>query len=54
LEIIGIEDKDSVNRALELLKSDPYARMYDPKAPEKVAEYSLGLTEKDRDTLIKL
>ena len=54
LKNIGIEDRNSVNRALELLKSDPYARMYDPKAPEKVAEYSLGLTEKDRETTIKL
>jgi 3',5'-cyclic AMP phosphodiesterase CpdA len=54
LKNIGLEDKSSVNRAMELLKSDPYARMYDPVAPEKVVEFSNGLTEQDRETKIKL
>jgi hypothetical protein len=28
--------------------------MYSPDAPQKVAAYSLGLTENDRETTIKL
>ncbi len=54
LKNIGLEDRNSVNRALELLKTDPYAKMYDPSAPEKVVEYSAGLTAQDRETTIKL
>lgn len=54
LKNIGLEDRNSVNHALELLKSDPYAKMYDPAEPQKVADYSIGLTEKDRETMIKL
>ncbi len=54
LKNIGLDDKSTVNRAKELLESDPYARMYDSEAPQKVSEYSMGLTEKDRETTIKL
>ncbi len=54
LKNIGLEDKATVDRARELLVSDPYARMYDPAAPQTVADYSIGLTEKDRETTIKL
>jgi len=43
-----------VDRALELLASDPYAKMYDPVDPKKVVDYSRGLTEKDREALIPL
>ena len=54
LKNIGLEDKATVDRARELLVSDPYARMYNPAAPQTVADYSIGLTEKDRETTIKL
>jgi 3',5'-cyclic AMP phosphodiesterase CpdA len=54
LKNIGLEDRALVERARELLVSDPYARMYDPAAPQSVADYSVGLTEKDRETTIKL
>jgi Icc protein len=54
LRNIGLDDKAIVNRAMELLVSDPYARMYDAASPQKAAEYSLGLTPKDRETTIKL
>lgn len=54
LRNIGLDDKAAVNRAMELLVSDPYARMYDQEAPQKVAAYSNGLTAKDRETTIKL
>jgi Icc protein len=51
---VGLDDKAIVNRARDLLVSDPYATMYDPADPQKVADYSLGLTPKDRETTIKL
>ena len=54
LKNISIEDRALVSHALDLLKSDPYAKMYDAAAPDKVADYSLGLTEKDRETTIKM
>jgi 3',5'-cyclic AMP phosphodiesterase CpdA len=54
LKNIGLEDRNSVNHARELLVSDPYARMYDPAEPQKAADYSIGLTAKDRETTIKL
>jgi 3',5'-cyclic AMP phosphodiesterase CpdA len=54
LKNIGLDDKAAVNRAMELLVSDPYAKMYSPNAPQKVAAYSLGLTENDREFTIKL
>jgi 3',5'-cyclic AMP phosphodiesterase CpdA len=51
---VGVNDKAIVNRARDLLVADPYARMYDPAEPQKVADYSIGLTQKDRETTIKL
>jgi 3',5'-cyclic AMP phosphodiesterase CpdA len=54
LKNIGLDDKAAVARAMELLISDPYAKMYSPDAPQKVAAYSMGLTEQDRETTIKL
>jgi hypothetical protein len=54
LRNVGLDDRATVNRAMELLISDPYARMYDPAAPQKVAEYSAGLTARDREIMIKL
>jgi len=54
LKNIGLEDRNTVNRAMELLVSDPYARMFDPEDPKKAADYSAGLTAKDRETTIKL
>ena len=51
---VGLDDAANVNRARELLESDPYAKMYDPDAPQKVAAYSAGLTKTDRETTIKL
>jgi len=54
LKNITLEDQNSVNRAKELLVSDPYAKMYDADAPQKAADYSMGLTPKDRETTIKL
>jgi 3',5'-cyclic AMP phosphodiesterase CpdA len=54
LKNIGLDDRVAVNHALELLVSDPYAKMYSPAAPQNVAAYSLGLTENDRETTIKL
>lgn len=54
LRNIGMDDNATVNRAKELLESDPYARMYDPDAPQKVSAYSVGLADTDRETTIKL
>jgi hypothetical protein len=54
LKNVMIEDKTLVSKAKELLASDPYARMYDAADPGKVLAYSEGLTEKDRETFIKL
>jgi len=54
LRQVGLDDTASVNRALELLVSDPYARLYNAEAPQSVAAYCMGLTEKDRETTIKL
>ena len=54
LRNVGLDDKAIVDRARELLVSDPYARMYDPAAPQNVANYSIGLREKDRETTITL
>jgi 3',5'-cyclic AMP phosphodiesterase CpdA len=54
LKNVGLDDKISVNRAFELLVTDPYARMYDSAAPRTVADYSVGLTEMDRETTVKL
>jgi len=54
LKNIGLDDKTTVNRARELLLTDSYAKMYDPLAPQKVVNYSIGLTPDDRETKIKL
>ncbi len=54
LKNIGLDDKATVDKARELLVSDPYARMYDRNQPQKVLEYSMGLTEADREMTIKL
>jgi hypothetical protein len=43
-----------VNRAKELLVSDSYAKMYDPDAPQKAADFNMGLTAQDREATIKL
>jgi 3',5'-cyclic AMP phosphodiesterase CpdA len=54
LRNVGLDDKATVDRALELLVTDPYAKMYDLATPQKVADYSRGLTAADRETTIKL
>jgi len=54
LKNIALEDEAMVNRALELLVSDPYAKMYNASDPQKAAEYSMGLTQEDRETTIKM
>jgi 3',5'-cyclic AMP phosphodiesterase CpdA len=54
LKNVSLDDKATVNRARELLESDPYARMYDHASPQNVSAYSMGLTEKDRETTIRL
>jgi 3',5'-cyclic AMP phosphodiesterase CpdA len=54
LKNVGLEDKATVDKALELLVTDPYAKMYDAADPKKVAEYSAGLKPKDRETTIKI
>jgi Icc protein len=51
---VGLDNKMIINRAQELLVSDPYAKMYDATAPEKVAAYSMGIAVKDRETIIML
>jgi hypothetical protein len=54
LKNIGLEDKQVIARARELLIADPYARLYDPDHPQNVLAYSLGLTDQDRETTIPL
>lgn len=54
LRNVGLGEEAAVNRARELLLSDPYAKMYDPASPRKAAEYSAGLSPQDRETTIKL
>ncbi len=51
---IGLDERSLVSRARDLLAADPYARLYDPANPKSVLDYSLGLTEKDRETAIVL
>ena len=51
---IGLDDRNLVSRARELLVADPYARLYDPDNPQNVVAYSLGLTAQDRETTIPL
>jgi Icc protein len=50
LKNIGLGDQAIVKRAKELLETDAYAKMYDPAVPQKVVEYSAGLTPEDRET----
>jgi hypothetical protein len=54
LRNIGLDEKNIVARARELLAADPYARLYDPANPQNILAYSLGLTEQDRETTIPL
>jgi 3',5'-cyclic AMP phosphodiesterase CpdA len=54
LKNVGLDEKNIVARARELLVADPYARLYDPKNPQNVLGYSLGLAEQDRETTIQL
>jgi 3',5'-cyclic AMP phosphodiesterase CpdA len=54
LKNIGLDDKAMVDKALELLVTDPLAKMYDSADPKKAADYSAGLTPKDRESTIKL
>ncbi len=54
LKNIDLENKAVVNKALELLVTDPYAKIYDAIEPQKVADYSRGLTSQDRETTIKM
>jgi len=54
LKNIGLDDKAAVARAMELLISDPYAKMYSKDAPQTVAAFSMGLTDQDRESTIKL
>ncbi len=51
---IGLDERALVSRARELLAADPYARLYDPANPRSVLDYSLGLTEQDRETTVPL
>jgi 3',5'-cyclic AMP phosphodiesterase CpdA len=54
LKNIGLDGRAEVERARALLLSDPYARLYDPDMPRNVLAYSVGLTDKDRETTIRL
>jgi len=54
LRNVGLDEKNIVSKARELLLADPYARLYDPENPQNILSYSLGLTEEDRETTIAL
>jgi Icc protein len=54
LKNVALGDQTIVKRAKELLETDVYAKMYDPAAPQRVVEYSAGLTPQDREAKIKL
>ena len=54
LKNIGLDEKNIIAKARELLIADPYARLYDPENPQNVLAYSLGHTEQDRETTIPL
>jgi hypothetical protein len=54
LKNIGLDEKNIIARARELLVADPYARLYDPDNPQNIIAYSLGLAEQDRETTIPL
>ena len=54
LKNVYLDDTATVNRAKELLESDPLARIYDPASPQSISAFTAGLTEADRETTIKL
>jgi hypothetical protein len=54
LRSVGLEEKAIVDRARDLLASDPYARLYDPERPESVLAYSAGPSDQDRETTLPL
>ena len=54
LRNVGLDEKNIVSKARELLLADPYARLYDPDNPQNILSYSLGLTDQDRETTIPL
>jgi len=54
LRNVGLDEKNIVSKARELLLADPLARLYDPENPQNILAYSLGLTEQDRETTIPL
>ena len=54
LKNIGLDEKNIIAKARELLIADPYARLYDPADPQNILAYNLGLTEQDRETTIPL
>jgi 3',5'-cyclic AMP phosphodiesterase CpdA len=54
LRNVGLDEKNIVNKARELLLADPYARLYDPDNPQNILTFNVGLTEQDRETTIPL
>jgi len=54
LSLVRPDDRDAVERARQLLVSDPYAKIYDPADPAKAAEFSAGLEARDREAKIRL
>jgi hypothetical protein len=54
LRNIGLDDRTTVSRARDLLIADPYSRMYDPDDPKNILSYTVGPTEEDRETFIRL
>ncbi len=54
LKNVLLDDKTIVNRAKELLESDPIAKIYDPDKPQNISAFSAGLTDKDREATIGL
>ena len=54
LKNIGLDEKNIIARARDLLAADPYARLYNAADPGSVLAYSLGLTDQDRETTIVL
>ena len=54
IQTVGLDDTVMVNRAKELLVSDPFARMYDAADPQKAALFTSGLNPEDREATIKL
>ncbi|HAR45153.1 MAG: hypothetical protein A2X56_01590 [Nitrospirae bacterium GWC2_57_13] len=52
LRNIGIDDRSLMTQARELLHHDPYARVYNPSDPESILQYSMGLSEQDREAVL--